>query len=274
MDVVAGLDAVVHSSWLLPVLVLMIAADGPVPVLPSETLLMTAAAVAFTEGDVALLVGLFVAAVLGSAIGDLLVYGLGRTSHKLIAGSSQGHGSAWVRRHLLDRPGPVLVLARFVPGGRLVSTAAAGRFGLPLHRFVGWSLASSAAWAVYMLVVGRILEPMTGGDPLLCVVGAGVLAAVTAAVFALGRRMLRRRGRRSPDVDRPVSAEAPRSTDTGHSLQRIALAGDAALSRSPSSGSSPSVTGRAAVVGSTVSAERRAVSDGLVLGSPVPHVGE
>lgn len=274
MDVVAGLDAVVHSAWLLPVLVLMIAADGPVPMLPSETLLMTAAAVAFTEGDVALLVGLFVAAVLGSAIGDLLVYGLGRTSHKLIAGSSQGHGSAWVRRHLLNRPGPVLVLARFVPGGRLVSTAAAGRFGLPLHRFVGWSLASSAAWAVYMLVVGRILEPMTGGNPLLCVVGAGVLAAVTAVVFALARRVLRRRGRRSPDVDRPVSAEAPRSTDTGHSLQRIALAGDAALSRSPSSGSSPSVTGRAAFVGSTVSAERRAAADGRVLGAPVPHVGE
>lgn len=193
MDVVAGLEAVVHSAWLLPALMLMIAVDGPVPMLPSETLLMTAAAVAFTEGDGPLLVGLFAAAVVGSVAGDLLTYGLGRSSNRIVAGSSTGSCSAWVRRHLLDRPGPVLVGARFVPGGRLVSTAAAGRFGLALRRFVPWSLASASAWAAYMLVVGRVLEPMTGGDPVLCVLGAAVLAVLTAAVFAVGRRLVRRR---------------------------------------------------------------------------------
>jgi membrane-associated protein len=193
VDVVAGLEAVVHSAWLLPALVLMIAVDGPVPMLPSETLLMTAAAVAFAEGDAGMLGGLFAAAVVGSLAGDLLTYGLGRSSNRLIAGSSTGSCASWVRRHLLDRPGPVLVGARFVPGGRLVSTAAAGRFGLALRRFVPWSLASSAAWAAYMLVVGRVLEPMTGGDPVLCVAGAAALAVLTAAVFAIGRRLVRRR---------------------------------------------------------------------------------
>lgn len=193
MDVVAGLEAVVHSVWLLPALVLMIAADGPVPMLPSETLLMTAAAVAFAEGDARMLVGLFLAAVLGSVAGDVLTYGLGRTSNRIVVGSSTGNCSAWVRRHLLQRPGPVLIGARFVPGGRLVSTAAAGRFGLPLRRFVPWSLASSAAWSAYMLVVGRLLEPITGGDPVLCVVGAAVLAVLTTAVFAIARRLVRRR---------------------------------------------------------------------------------
>ncbi|GAA3242373.1 hypothetical protein GCM10017691_46400 [Pseudonocardia petroleophila] len=273
MDVVAVLQAVVHSAWLLPVLALMIAADGPLPMLPSETLLMTAAAVAFTEGDVALLVGLFLAAVLGSVAGDLLVYGLGRTSNKLIAGSSEGSCSAWVRRHLLKRPGAVLVGARFVPGGRLVSTAAAGRFGLPLRRFVPWSLASSAAWAAYMLVVGRVLEPITGGNPLLCVAGAGVLAVLTAGVFALARRVTR--GRVLPaDVDRPVSAEAPRSADTGHEPQRLPVRGDSALSRSPSSGASRSVTGRVAVARSTVSVERRTAADRRPVRAPLPHVGE
>lgn len=269
----AVLQAIVHSAWLLPALALMIAADGPLPMLPSETLLMTAAAVAFTEGDVALLVGLFVAAVLGSVAGDLLVYGLGRTSNKLIAGSSEGSCSAWVRRHLLKRPGAVLVGARFVPGGRLVSTAAAGRFGLPLRRFVPWSLVSSAAWAVYMLIVGRVLEPITGGNPLLCVVGAGVLAVLTAGVFALSRRVTR--GRVLPvELDRPVSAEAPRSADTGHEPQRLAVRGDAGHFRSPSSGPSRSVTGRTAVVRSTASAERRTADDQRVPRVSIPHVGE
>ena len=44
-----------------------------------------------------------------------------------------------------------LVGARLLPGGRLVSTAAAGRVGLPLRRFLPGSLASSAVWSVYML---------------------------------------------------------------------------------------------------------------------------
>jgi len=235
VDVVAVLQAVVHSAWLLPVLVLMIAIDGPLPMLPSETLLMTAAAVAFTEGDAPLLAGLFVAAVVGSLAGDVLVHGLGRTSNRLIAGPSEGSGSGWVRRHVLTRPGTVLVGARFVPGGRLVSTAAAGRFGLPLRRFVPWSVASSAAWAAYMLVVGRVLEPITGGNPLLCVLAAGVLAVLTAGAFAVVRRVVRGRSGRAR-TDRPVSAEAPRSADTGHGAQRLPVREDSGLSGSPSSG--------------------------------------
>ncbi|MDN5748858.1 MAG: VTT domain-containing protein [Pseudonocardia sp.] len=191
MDVLSSLEAVVHSTWLLPVLVVMIAVDAPFPVLPSETLLMTAVAGAFAADDVPFVLALFVAAVLGSVTGDLITFGLGRTSHRLIAGSAAG--GARVRGHLLRRPGAVLVGARFLPGGRLVSTAAAGRFGLRVRPFLIWSSVSSSAWAVYMLGVGRALEPMTGGDPLLCVLGATALALVTGGLFAVGRRMSARR---------------------------------------------------------------------------------
>jgi hypothetical protein len=41
VDVVGIVNTCLHSIWLLPVLVVMIAVDGPVPVLPSETLLMS-----------------------------------------------------------------------------------------------------------------------------------------------------------------------------------------------------------------------------------------
>ena len=57
----------------------MIAADGPVPVLPSETILMSAAAAAFGIHDVRGIIGLFAAAVVGSVAGDLFVFLLGRT---------------------------------------------------------------------------------------------------------------------------------------------------------------------------------------------------
>lgn len=191
MDVVGALSALVHSPWMVPALPVLIAADGPFPVLPSETLLMTTVVVAFTEHATGTLVLLFLLAWLGSAAGDLLVYGLGRGSHRLVGGRAERGPAAWVRGHVLARPGAVLVGARFMPGGRMMSTAAAGRFGLPLRTFVPWSLVSSAAWATYMVGVARAIEPVTGGDPLRCVLAGLALAGVMGGLFALAGRLRR-----------------------------------------------------------------------------------
>jgi membrane protein DedA with SNARE-associated domain len=195
LDVLTVCDAVMRSSWLLPLLVVMIAVDAPFPVLPSETILMSAATTAFGGGDVGMVVGLFVAALAGSVLGDAVVFWLGRCSHKLLSRTvdTEYEVSAWVRRHMLRRPGIALVGARFVPGGRLVSTAAAGRFGLPVRRFLPWSVVSSAAWSAYMLLIGLALGPVTGGDPLLSLFAGVVMAVVTAAGFALVSKLRRSR---------------------------------------------------------------------------------
>jgi membrane-associated protein len=188
-------DAVMRSSWLLPLLVVMIAVDAPFPVLPSETILMSAATTAFGGGDAGMVVGLFVAALAGSVLGDAVVFWLGRCSHKLLTRTieTEYEVSAWVRRHMLRRPGIALVGARLVPGGRLVSTAAAGRFGLPVRRFLPWTIASSAVWSAYMLLVGLALGPVTGGDPLLSLVAGVAMALVTAGGFALVSKVRRAR---------------------------------------------------------------------------------
>jgi membrane-associated protein len=195
LDVLAVCDAVMHSSWLLPLLVVMIAVDAPFPVLPSETILMSAATTAFGGGDVGMVLGLFVAALTGSVLGDAVVFWLGRCSHRLLSRTvdTEHEVAAWIRRHMLRRPGIALVGARFVPGGRLLSTAAAGRFGLPVRRFLPWSIVSSAAWSVYMLLIGLALGPVTGGDPLLSLCAGVAMAVVTAAGFALVARLRRNR---------------------------------------------------------------------------------
>ena len=188
-------------------LVVMIAVDAPFPVLPSETILMSAATTAFGGRDAGMVLGLFVAALVGSVLGDLVVFWLGRCSHRLLARTvDAGCGvSAWVRRHVLLRPGIALVGARFVPGGRLLSTAAAGRYGLSLRRFLPWTVASSAAWSGYMLLIGLALGPITGGNPLLSLLAGIVMALLTAAVFAVVRR------RRAPRATSPVVRELVRS---------------------------------------------------------------
>jgi membrane-associated protein len=194
-DVGDGFGAVLHSPWLLLVLAVMIALDGPLPVLPSETILMSAAALAFVRHDPVAVLALFAVSVLGSLVGDVLVFWLGRGSRRMIALTGVEHGiSGWVNRHLLARPGLAMVGARLVPGGRLVSCAASGRFGLALRRFLPWMFASSVVWSCYMLLFGLAMGPVTGGSPVLCLAAGVVAAVLTGAAFALAQRL---RGRRA-----------------------------------------------------------------------------
>ncbi|HVL83197.1 MAG TPA: VTT domain-containing protein [Pseudonocardia sp.] len=185
-DLTTTLDVVLTSAWLLPVLAVLVAVDGPLPMLPTETLLLSASTVAFGSHDVPILVGLFVAALVGSAAGDLLVFGLGRGSRRWWQRRDAACAlTRWVHGHLLLRPGTALVGARFVPGGRLVSTAAAGRAGLSLARFVPWSVASSAMWSCYMLAIGLLIGPVTGGAPVASLVAGVAIGVLTAGGFAL-----------------------------------------------------------------------------------------
>jgi membrane protein DedA with SNARE-associated domain len=166
---------------------------------------MSAATAAFGTGDVVGVVGLLLSALVGSMIGDLLVFALGRSSNRIVHSRLERDCAlgGWVRRTMFSRPVVALVGARFVPGGRLVSTAAAGRVRLPFGSFLAGSSISSALWAAYMLVVGLLLGPIVGGNPLLCL-GAGVVMAVlTAGGFALVHRL---RAVRSRHVERSRAA--------------------------------------------------------------------
>jgi hypothetical protein len=98
-----------------------------------------------------------------------------------------------VQRNIALRPSVTIVGARFVPAGRLVSTTAAGRYGLSPRRFLPCSLASSALWAGYMMAVGLLLGPLTGGDPLRGLVAGIAMGALTAGAFALVERLRARR---------------------------------------------------------------------------------
>ena len=181
-----------HSGWLLPVLALLVTLDAPFPVLPSEPLLMTASAVAIGSQDVPMTVGLLAAALAGSLAGDHLMFTLGRTSARL-ARPGDGGVARWVRRNVVHRPAVTIVGARFLPAGRLVSTTAAGRYGLGIRRFSPCSLVSSALWAGYMMAVGLLLGPLTGGDPVRGLAAGIVMAALTGGSFALVSRIRRNR---------------------------------------------------------------------------------
>jgi membrane-associated protein len=198
-----------HSAWVLPALALLVALDGPFPVVPSEPLLMTASAVAIGSQDVPMALGLFTAAFVGSVAGDHLLFALGRTSRRLARPGTGGIGG-WVRRNITRRPAVTIVGARFVPAGRLVSTTAAGRYGVSPRRFLPCSLASSALWACYMMGVGLLLGPLTGGDPLRGLLAGIAMGAVTAGAFAMVERLRTRRSRTGEQLTHQLGVVAVR----------------------------------------------------------------
>lgn len=197
-------DELLRSSWLLPALAALIALDGPLPMLPSETLLIVAISAAAAENDLPAISALMVTAVIGSVLGDGAVYSCGRWSHRFVGATdgTAGGVAAWVGRTVGSRPIVTCVGARMLPGGRLVSTAACGRLRLPLGVFVVASLASSALWSAYLLLVATALRPLTKGDPVLSTIAGLLLGVATAGVFALVQPILAprmARGRTSSD---------------------------------------------------------------------------
>ena len=98
--------------------------------------------------------GVFGSVLLGSAIGSMAVYAVGR------ALADRGH-----RRPAIDaiiarfsRHGALyLVLNRFLPSVRALFFVAAGMARLPWAQVLGWGLVSAAAWNAILLALGLAL---------------------------------------------------------------------------------------------------------------------
>ena len=197
---------VLDGGWLLPLLALAVLADGPLPFLPSEPLLLSSVAWAGGAGYGGRIAAVAAAAFVGSVVGDAVLYVLGRSSHRFLRGRRDG---TWVRRHLHRRPVLTLVAVRFLPGGRLVSVAAAGRVRLGVRRFVPATLTSSAVWCGYMTGMGLLIAPLTRGDPLWSLLAGLGMAAVIGLVGESARRLAGRVRTPATAPPRPTHAALP-----------------------------------------------------------------
>ncbi len=133
----------IASPWLYLVLFAVTIIDGFFPPIPSETVLVAAAAVTASTGEGNLLL-LGAVAAIGAAIGDNIAFLIGR-----------GLGTtrfAWMRRPrvaaafahaqlALDRRSATLILgARYIPVGRVAVNMTAGALDFPWRRFLPLSL--------------------------------------------------------------------------------------------------------------------------------------
>jgi membrane-associated protein len=170
------LTAVATPAWAYLAIFGFLAVDVMVPVVPIQAIMITSGALT-VYGALSLPLVIAVGA-LGMFAGDSIAFVLGRSS---------GHvGGHWLTSRLtalrtrfapkndhdqpsktmraaerftrgLRRPGPlVLLLCRFVPGGRMAAGYHAGRTGYPIKLFILYDGLAAIGWATYGGLVGHI----------------------------------------------------------------------------------------------------------------------
>jgi membrane-associated protein len=170
------------------------------PVVPSETAVITAGVVA-TAGDLSLPL-VIAAAAAGAFAGDNLAYGVGRrygirVTHRFFRGRKAQHRIDWAKTQLDQRGGELIAVGRFIPGGRTAVTLTAGLTHFPWKRFALFDAIAAIIWAGYAALLGYFgghafeRQPWKG-----LLLALGIAFALTL-VTELVRSMLRRRRNRS-----------------------------------------------------------------------------
>jgi membrane protein DedA with SNARE-associated domain len=188
------------SGWAYVVILLFAFLDALVPVVPSEATVITAGVVA-ADGDLLLWVVIAAAAV-GAFLGDNSAYYVGRrfgerAKKRYFSGEKARKRVAWAERQLDERSGELIVVARFIPGGRTLVALTAGTVAFPWKRFAVLDVIAALAWALYAALLGyfggRAFETAPWKGLLLAL---GIALTVTAGTELI-RGLLKRRSNRA-----------------------------------------------------------------------------
>ncbi|RZT17580.1 membrane protein DedA with SNARE-associated domain [Kribbella sp. VKM Ac-2569] len=185
------------SWWIYLALWGFAALDGFFPAIPSETLVVTAGV--FAAGGEPNLYAVIVVAAVGAFMGDHVSYALGRGAggrvlDRMKPGTRRYAAVLWARQALVERGGLVLVVARYVPGGRTAVTLTMGSVRYPLRQFSAFAALAAVSWGIYCTLVGYIGGKAFEDNPLKGVVlGIGLALAVTLVVEVVRHRLKKRR---------------------------------------------------------------------------------
>lgn len=226
MDMVLDiLRTLAESPWVFALVFVVTALDSLFPIVPAETVLITAATYAVSGTPHPL--GLIVAATIGAVIGDFASHCVGRGGGRL--------GERWMKRDrmkaIVDRSesmfrrrgGLMLIVGRFIPGGRTATTITSGVLHYPRRKFLLADAIGSLAWAVYSCAIGFLGAMIVEDQPLLGVaMGIGLALAITGIVELLRRVFARRarRGQASPRAERNSDLNSAAAASTSSASVR------------------------------------------------------
>ena len=151
-------DAVSGSNWSYLVVFAVATLDAFFPIVPSEATAIAAGVVAGTGGLRVELV--ILSAALGAFVGDNISYGGGhflgeRLTKRFFSSEKSQKRLAWADRMLRERGWYLIIVARFIPGGRTVTTFTAGfTSAVSWRRFLLFDAIAAAIWGSYTVLLG------------------------------------------------------------------------------------------------------------------------
>ncbi|MET0494609.1 MAG: DedA family protein [Actinoplanes sp.] len=175
LDHLMGLTS---SPWLYLIVFVLVAVDGFLPVVPSETVVIGLGALSASGSPN--VVALATAAIAGGMTGDRISYALGRRAGRRVATGKLAVAKDKAHRALQRYGGGAVLVGRFLPYGRTATTLTSGSTTMPPGRFRLFSALASVAWAVYAIGLGRMGGNAFAGSPLLGTL-AGLAFGMTLA---------------------------------------------------------------------------------------------
>jgi membrane protein DedA with SNARE-associated domain len=175
--------------------------DAVVPVLPSETVIIAfgVATAGSTDPRIFLIVA---CAAVGAWAGDNLSYLIGwrfgpwATRRFFAPGTKGAARREWAERSLNRFGMGLIIVCRFIPGGRTAVTLCCGLIGYSWRRFCLATAVAGLVWALYAFLAGRLGGQAFEDQPLLGFVVAFGGVLVISGIVELIRRFIAWRRKR------------------------------------------------------------------------------
>ena len=190
-------DWVSGNSWSYLIIFLVAVVDAFFPLVPSETTLVIGGTFA-AAGDLSLLL-VILAGAAGAVVGDNISYGIGtlvgeRTVKRWFKGEKAHKRFEWAERTLDERGAYIIIIARFIPGGRTAVTFSAGYVhSLSWRRFIAYDVVAGLVWGTYGALLGYFGGKTFEENPLWGVLLALGIALSLGFVVELVRHHRQRR---------------------------------------------------------------------------------
>ena len=174
--------------------ILFPALDAILPVVPSETAIVALGVATAGSFDPRLLLLVLLAAT-GAVIGDNLCYLIGRhfgpwVDRRFFSSERGSRRRKWAQNTLERFGARLIIVCRFIPGGRTVVTFTCGAVGYPWRRFLPATIVSGAIWATYAFVIGRIGGTTFANKPWIGLIVALGLALIVSLFAEVVRRIV------------------------------------------------------------------------------------
>ncbi|MFE4079745.1 DedA family protein [Paenarthrobacter sp. YIM B13468] len=204
--------AAAQQPWVLFLVLACCLIDGFFPPIPSESVVVGLGAVSGSGGSPNVWL-LAVVAALGAFSGDNIAYLIGHRigiqRWRWMRTQRMQGAFRWAGKELRRRSASLIMVARFIPIGRVAVNLTAGATHFNHRRFIGLTAMSAILWASYSVVLGYFFGVWFEHNHLL----GAVIAIVVAVILGIIIDRIISKVRGSVPLDRKNIAEGTNTAE-------------------------------------------------------------